>query len=118
MIDYLNSKINSKQKRRKILEEKRNNAYLRYKKSEKELSQITKEANALNTVQKEEIIERYKKTSSTLNQLNKKIFESTNYLKPTNKDISDALGLCERQVNYYVKAIKRLTDDSSNNHDE
>ena len=68
--------------------------------------------------QKEEIIERYKKTSSTLNQLNKKIFESTNYLKPTNKDISDALGLCERQVNYYVKAIKRLTDDSSNNHEE
>lgn len=118
LIDYLNSKINSKQKRRKILEEKRNNAYFRYKKSEKELSQITKEANALNTVQKEEIIERYKKTSSTLNQLNKKIFESTNYLKPTNKDISDALGLCERQVNYYVKAIKRLTDDSSNNHDE
>ena len=38
--------------------------------------------------------------------------------KPTNKDISDALGLCERQVNYYVKAIKRLTDDSSNNHEE
>ena len=37
---------------------------------------------------------------------------------PTNKDISNALGICERQVNYYVKEIKKMTNNYKTDYEE
>ena len=118
LIEYLNSKIEIKRKRQAILEEKRNKAYFNQKKYEKRLQQFSDEADKFNQFEKKEILERYKKTTATFERINNQIFKKTSYLMTTNKDISNALGICERQVNYYVKEIKKMTNNYKTDYEE
>ena len=52
----------------------------------------------------------YEEDLVNLGFLNKKLNNSSHFLKPTNKEIANVLGLCERQVNYYIKALKNINN--------
>jgi hypothetical protein len=49
--------------------------------------------------------------------LNKAFEEGHLYLRPTNKTIANLLGICERQVAYYIKCAKREYDNDSSPED-
>lgn len=94
--------------RKKNLEERRNTAYFHHKKYYKQLNNL-KDSNAPNNkYHMEELASKFEKQTSNWKKINEKLNDGYIYLRPTNKTIADILGICERQVNYYIKAAKDL----------
>ena len=50
-----------------------------------------------------ELEKKYLKHTQLWISLNKKLKDGVINIRPTNKAIADVLGICERQVSYYIK---------------
>ena len=110
IVDYLNDKIEYKLKRKRELEEKRNSVYFYKKKYEHQIKKLNEEVKEDNKYVSESLTEKYNRKYEKWGTLNKKLNNSSHFFKPTNKEIANVLGLCERQVNYYIKALKNIND--------
>ena len=110
IVDYLNDKLEYKLKRKRELEEKRNSVYFYKKKYEHQIKKLNEEVKEDNKYVSESLTEKYNRKYEKWGTLNKKLNNSTHFFKPTNKEIANVLGLCERQVNYYIKALKNIND--------
>lgn len=110
IVDYLNDKLECKLTRKRKLEEKRNSVYFYKKKYEHQIKKLNEEVKEDNKYVSESLTEKYNRKYEKWGNLNKKLNNSSHFLKPTNKEIANALGLCERQVNYYIKALKNIND--------
>ena len=51
-----------------------------------------------------------RKHAKNWQNLNKSFEDGHLYLRPTNKTVADILGICERQVAYYIKTAKNDFD--------
>ncbi len=114
-IEYINKKLLLKEKKKKNLEEKRNKAYFLKNKYYYQINKLKEDIQKDNIYREESIHKKYEKNYNAWKNTNKLIYKTTSYTIPRNKDIADVLGICERQVNYYIKAIKKLTDDNEQN---
>lgn len=110
IVDYLNDKLECKLTRKRKLEEKRNSVYFYKKKYEHQIKKLNEEVKDDNKYVSESLTEKYNRKYEKWGNLNKKLNNSSHFLKPTNKEIANVLGLCERQVNYYIKALKNIND--------
>ena len=110
IVDYLNDKLEYKLKRKRELEEKRNSVYFYKKKYEHQIKKLNEEVKEDNKYVSESLTEKYNRKYEKWWTLNKKLNNSSHFFKPTNKEIANVLGLCERQVNYYIKALKNIND--------
>ena len=110
IVDYLNDKLECKLTRKRKLEEKRNSVYFYKKKYEHQIKKLNEEVKEDNKYISESLTEKYNRKYEKWGNLNKKLNNSSHFLKPTNKEIANVLGLCERQVNYYIKALKNIND--------
>ena len=110
IVDYLNDKLECKLTRKRKLEEKRNSVYFYKKKYEHQIKKLNEEVKEDNKYVSESLTEKYNRKYVKWGNLNKKLNNSSHFLKPTNKEIANVLGLCERQVNYYIKALKNIND--------
>lgn len=110
IVDYLNDKLECKLTRKRKLEEKRNSVYFYKKKYEHQIKKLSEEVKEDNKYVSESLTEKYNRKYEKWGNLNKKLNNSSHFLKPTNKEIANVLGLCERQVNYYIKALKNIND--------
>lgn len=110
IVDYLNDKLEYKLKRKRELEEKRNSVYFYKKKYEHQIKKLNEEVKEDNKYVSESLTEKYNRKYEKWGTLNKKLNNSSHFIKPTNKEIANVLGLCERQVNYYIKALKNIND--------
>lgn len=110
IVDYLNDKLKCKLTRKRELEEKRNSVYFYKKKYEHQIKKLSEEVKEDNKYVSESLTEKYNRKYEKWGNLNKKLNNSSHFLKPTNKEIANVLGLCERQVNYYIKALKNIND--------
>ena len=110
IVDYLNDKLEYKLKRKRELEEKRNSVYFYKKKYEHQIKKLNEEVKEDNKYVSESLTEKYNRKYEKWGTLNKKLNNSSHFFKPTNKEIANVLGLCERQVNYYIKALKNIND--------
>lgn len=110
IVDYLNDKLECKLTRKRKLEEKRNSVYFYKKKYEHQIKKLNEEVKEENKYVSESLTEKYNRKYEKWGNLNKKLNNASHFLKPTNKEIANVLGLCERQVNYYIKALKNIND--------
>lgn len=110
IVDYLNDKLKCKLTRKRELEEKRNSVYFYKKKYEHQIKKLSEEVKEDNKYVSESLTEKYNRKYEKWGNLNKKLNNSSHFLKPTNKEIANVLGLCERQVNYYIKALKNINN--------
>lgn len=110
IVDYLNDKLEYKLKRKRELEEKRNSVYFYKKKYEHQIKKLNEEVKEDNKYVSESLTEKYNRKYEKWGTLNKKLNNSSHFFKPTNKEIANVLGLCERQVNYYIKALKNINN--------
>jgi hypothetical protein len=110
IVDYLNDKLEYKLKRKRELEEKRNSVYFYKKKYEHQIKKLNEEVKEDNKYVSESLTEKYNRKYEKWGTLNKKLNNSSHFFKPTNKEIANVLGLCERQVNYYIKALKNINE--------
>ena len=54
-----------------------------------------------------DILKKQKKHYKTWQTLNKKFSDGFLFLRPTNKTVADLLGICERQISYYINCAKQ-----------
>lgn len=108
IIEYCKESINDKKERRLKMEQRRNYDYYHSKRYEHELEKLHNSENKAGNFQLEQKI-LYKKNKHFNNwkKLNDKLENGCLYLRPTTKTLSDLLGICERQINYYINCAKK-----------
>ena len=104
-IQYCKESISRRTEKHQSAIEHRNYAYYHHKKYEQELNSLksntTKSGNIV------QIEKKYLKHSKNWKLINEKFEKGFLYLRPTNKTIADILGICERQVSYYINCAKK-----------
>lgn len=108
-IEYCRTTLLMKSFRKQQLQQRRNAAYYNQKKYEKKIqlledSDITENTNLL----KKTFIKKKEKYYNNWQSLTSKFKDGYLPIRPTNKTVAAVLGICERQVIYYIrKAEKR-----------
>ena len=97
-----------KEQRKIYLEERRNNAYYNHKKYAKQIQWMMENPDNFNQYKYEQISRKYLRNTLMWKKLNKEVEEKTKGIRPSNKAIANLLGICERQVSYYIKTIRDL----------
>lgn len=108
LIQHCKEQMNRKIERRQNVEERRNSAYFRHKRYV--LEKIKNENEDNNISVRNLILEKdYKQKTNWIN-INERLEKGYLYLRPTNKVIANVLGICERQVSYYINYAKKLEE--------
>lgn len=108
IIEYCKQSIQDKTERRIKMEQRRNYDYYHSKRYENELIKLHNSETQNKNLQLEEKLT-YKKNKHYNNwkKLNDRLENGCLYLRPTTKTISKLLGICERQINYYINCAKK-----------
>lgn len=104
-IQFCKNSISCKTKKHQLAIERRNYAYYHHKRYEHELEYS--QENEATAECKAQIILKLEKHSNNWKLLNNKFEKGFLYLRPTNKTIAEILGICERQVSYYINCAKK-----------
>jgi hypothetical protein len=107
IIAELNSMLYMKVKRRNIISNRRDNAYYFHRKYYMQMKYCNKERTdmvALNA--------KYVKQTKNWKNKNDLLQKSRYRVCPTNKMIAKMLGICERQVSYYINRGKKLYEEN------
>lgn len=106
-IQYCKETLDEKSQKRIKFQERRNYAYYHHKKYDSQLESLKNSERQNDSVRKNNILEKQKKHYKNWTRLNKKFSDGFLFLRPTNKTVADLLGLCERQISYYINCAKR-----------
>ena len=118
MVQYCKNSILEKSDRRVKTQERRNFAYYHHRRYKSLLDEILKEpTNEQNDIMSSKFQRLEKKHANNWERLNKSFEEGHLYLRPTNKTVANLLGLCERQVAYYIKCAKRESEKECEDQD-
>lgn len=105
VIQYCKESITSKSNKHNIAIERRNYAYFHHKKYEHELEKSKEKYT--NSEADNNLIRKNNKHENNWKSLNYKFEHGFLYLRPTNRTIAEILGICERQVSYYINCAKK-----------
>ncbi len=105
-IQYCKNTLEEKSEKRIKIQERRNYAYYHHKKYDSQLEKIKDSERETDFLRKNNILEKEKKHYKTWQKLNKKFSDGFLFLRPTNKTVADLLGICERQISYYINCAK------------
>ena len=115
-IDELKSKIPEKQEKIELLQNRRTKSFNFHIKLQKRISE------AVETEKKEELSKKYEYHTKKWQERNSRIHSKSVKLCPTNKQVAEILGICERQVGNYIKnaeivaeSIKKEINDCTEN---
>lgn len=115
MIQYCKDSIQKKSERRAKTQERRNFAYYHHRRYKTLLDDMLKEPeNEQNVILSSKFERLEKKHEKNWLNLNKSFEEGHLYLRPTNKTVANLLGICERQVAYYIKCAKKESNKEIN----
>ncbi len=119
MIQYCKESIQKKSDKRAKTQERRNFSYYHHRRYKTLLEDLLKEPEAeQNTVLSSRFERLEKKHEKNWRNLNKSFEEGHLYLRPTNKTVASLLGICERQVAYYIKCAKKDYDSPNPSDDD
>ncbi len=108
LIQQCKDSLDNKNKRRNLVQQRRNFAYYHHKRYKKLVQKIDDDLEAEHM---ETIREKYnsmeKKHRRNWNRLNDAFEKGYIYLRPTNLTVANLMGMCERQVNYYINCAKK-----------
>ena len=115
MIEKCKETLYSKNDKRKLYIERRNFAYYHHRRYCRILYNLEdnddpEEQDYL----RERYLSREKKHQHNWARLNNSFQKGRLYLRPTNKTVANLLGICERQVNYYINCAKRDLEKMEN----
>lgn len=107
-IQQIKDELIERENHKKLLEQRRNKAYFHHQKY-KTLINYLKDNNEKND--KFKILNmqnKYIRHTNCWIDLNNKLKKGTINIRPTNKTVAQILGICERQVSYYIKNVENL----------
>lgn len=111
-IQKLNNTLSEKIERKHCYEERRNNAYFRKNKYAREIEILKEKSDDVSLIKKEYLEKKFDKTTKCWSILNDKLQSGYKNIRPTNKNIANLTGICERQVSYYIKNAKELKKEA------
>ncbi len=114
MIQQCKNSLEIKTVRREKAEERRNFAYYHHKRYNKIVHKLDDDMilDEMN-MKREKYLFMENKHRHNWNRLNDAFEKGHIYLRPTNKTVAELMGICERQVNYYINCARReLKKDS------
>lgn len=118
MVQQCKDSLETKSIRREKAKERRNFAYYHHKR----YSRILRDLEEEETMEHKYLLQRkyesrQKKHLQNWNRLNQAFEKGLLYLRPTNKTVANLMGICERQVNYYINCAKKEIEktESENN---
>lgn len=120
LIQHCKDSLDIKSERRERAEERRNFAYYHHKRYNKIMQKLDDD---MFPDEQDKIKEKYlfmeHKHRHNWNRLNQAFEKGHIYLRPTNKTVANLMGICERQVNYYINCArkelkKNIHDDIKN----
>lgn len=108
VIQFFRENLLSKSEKKIKAQQRRNFAYYHHKRYELQLEKIS-EGNTENNMSylTHNIKKKKLKHEKNWEKMNKKLDTGFLYLRPTSKLIADILGICERQVTYYINCAKK-----------
>lgn len=114
-IQYFKDTLIDKSEKRAKAEERRNFAYYHHKKYNMQIENLSKSDNNNVRILQQELSFKQNKHKKNWQKMNKKLEEGYLYLRPTTKSIADVLGICERQVTYYINCAKKDVEENKVN---
>ena len=88
---------------KKELELRRNKAYYHHKKYRSRIKWTDENRDNFSEYERKQLIAKYNKQTESWIRLNEQLRKGAINIRPTNKAIAKVLGLCERQISYYIK---------------
>ena len=114
IVQYCKNSIQKKSEKRTKTQERRNFAYYHHRRYKTLLDDLLKDPEEdQNAILSERFERLERKHARNWIKLNKSFEEGHLYLRPTNKTVANLLGICERQVAYYIKSAKKEIDNIS-----
>lgn len=104
----LKSKLYEREKNKKRLEERRNKAYFHHVKYQRQMHWMKNNPENYDEYKYNELKKKYDRQTQIWEKLNNQLNKGITNIRPTNKAIADVLGICERQVSYYIRCMKDL----------
>lgn len=113
-IEFYKSSLAMKNKRKEELIKRRNNAYYNHKKYEKQLSLLDKDSSSEEeSILKDNLLKKDQKQYNSWKTITSQLQNGILAVRPSNKTIAQVLGICERQVIYYIKRAKKREEKNS-----
>lgn len=107
MVQYCKDSIQKKSEKRAKTQERRNFSYYHHRRYKTLLEDMLKEPESeQNEILNYKYEKLEKKHEKNWKNLNKSFEDGHLYLRPTNKTVANIMGICERQVAYYIRTAK------------
>ncbi len=108
MVQHCKESLSNKNQRREKALERRNFAYYHHKRYNRIIQNIKdNDVPDYNNLMKDEYKYKEKKHHHNWMRLNEAFEKGHLYLRPTTKTVAYIMGMCERQVNYYLRCAKK-----------
>lgn len=107
LIQFLRDGILSKKDRQDIFIQRRNSAYFHHKKYQEQIHYLEEKDSPNSDLERESLAKRNELQMHNLDMLNQKFENGFIYLRPSTKILANVLGICERQVNYYLQCVRK-----------
>lgn len=108
VIQYFKNSLLYKSEKKIKAEERRNFAYYHHKKYKFQLEKMSENGEiSASKYTTNKILNKEKKHKRNWNKMNEKLENGFLYLRPTSKSVAEVLGICERQVTYYINCAKK-----------
>jgi ABC-type antimicrobial peptide transport system permease subunit len=99
----LKSELTEREKNKSKLEIRRNSAYFQHRKYRNRIEWSEAKKDDFSPYEKHKLSNKYEKQTNTWKKLNQQLKKGIINIRPTNKAIAKALGMCERQISFYIK---------------
>lgn len=111
LIQHCKNTLSPKAEKHVNAEKRRNYAYYHYKRYSTLVQQLEDNNNpASYKFFKDKMLQKECKHRNNWNKLNKNFEQGYLYLRPSTKTVADIMGICERQVNYYMKCARNESE--------
>lgn len=108
LIQYCKNSIFKKTQRRTIAIERRNYAYYHHKRCKTIIDWIDEDIiPAQQKLFKERLAAKEVRHRKNWNRLNDSFEKGYLYLRPSTRTVANLMGICERQVNYYIHSVRK-----------
>ena len=115
MIQHCKETIDKKREKREKMMQRRNYAYYHHKRYNRMYQNLYEDEKTLKQeLLMEKCSQKGQKHHNHWTKLNKTFAKGHLYLRPTNKTVANIMGICERQVNYYIKCAKKEVEELNN----
>ena len=108
LVMNLKSDLIEREKNKEKLEIRRNKAYFQHRKYRSRIEWSENEKDDFSPYEKRKLSKKYEKQTKTWKTLNQQLKRGVINIRPTNKAIAQALGMCERQISFYIKNAYQL----------